>query len=76
MTKLEKMARQLNDNFRDCLTAAIGEKFSITTVTEYNFFADRLITKKVDESDFTPNQIQWISAFSDGYAAAKNQVVE
>ncbi len=76
MTKIEKMHRKLNDNFRDHLKDAVLKKYSVEIITEYVFLAERLITKKVDGSEFTPAQIQWIAAFSNGYEAAMSQVYE
>lgn len=75
-TKIEKMQRRLNDEFRDDLAAAMLAKFKIETVTEFNFFAGRLFTKRKDEADFTPEQMAFAEAFEAGYQAAREKVRE
>ena len=74
MRKLEKMARQLNDDFRNHLAREYKTKFGHEIKTEYLFLADRLSTTRVDGDDFTPEQHAWISAFESGYGSALSAV--
>lgn len=73
-TKLEKMARTLNDDFREKLAEAVKEKFGIEVKTESNIFDMRLITSRVDGEQFTTEQHEWIGAFSEGYRVALSMV--
>jgi hypothetical protein len=73
-TKLEKMARTMNDDFREKLAEAVKEKFGIEVKTEFNIFDMRLITSRVDGEQFTAEQHEWIGAFSEGYTVALSMV--
>jgi hypothetical protein len=66
----------LNENFRTALPEAFKKTFGEEVVTVYNFFDDRLQTKKVDETDFTKEQLDFICAYEAGYSNAKNLVWE
>jgi hypothetical protein len=74
MTKMEKLVRRLNDEFRDHLAEAFLTKFGERVQSEWvGFFSPdggRLVTTRVDARDFTPEQLDWIAAYSDGYAKA------
>jgi len=71
MRKLQQMARTLNDEFRNHLAAAMAEKFDgLEVQTTYAFLADRLVTTRVDGEDFTPEQMAWMEAWSEGYGKA------
>lgn len=75
MTKLEKMARKLNDDFRDILIAEMREKFGIEVENYFDILGSmRLITTRVDEKAFTPKQLAHLRAFSDGYGKAMDIV--
>lgn len=75
-TIIEKCHRKLNDSFADKLNAAFLAKFSRELTTSFNIFSMRLVSFPTDEMDFTPEQLLWVNAYSDGYQAAKNQVWE
>ncbi|AYD44787.1 hypothetical protein [Yersinia rochesterensis] len=75
-TKIEKLHRKLNDSFSDKLNAAFLDKFSRELTTSFNILSMRLVSFPSDGMDFTPEQLNWVCAYSDGYSAAKNQVWE
>lgn len=71
MRKLDKLALAMNDDFRDYLSKAFAERWpSVDIKHEWSFFADRLVTTRVDGEDFTPEQHAFIAAWSDGYGCA------
>ncbi len=74
LTKLAKMAKQLNEQFREILPAAFEKKFNRKVTTSWNLFEMSLVTRAEDEQDFTPEQLAFIQTFSDGYEAAMVQV--
>lgn len=74
MRKIEKVAQLLNDDFRDHLRARMLDKFGITVKTEYAFLADRLITTREYGADFTPEELTYLEAWSDGYGKALDLV--
>lgn len=69
-TKLEKLADKLNEEFRSLLPAEMLKRFNIETETYFNIFAMELITTRKDGTDFTPEQMQYLAGYSEGYAAA------
>lgn len=76
-TKLEKLARSLNDEYREKLKAAVKEKYGIEITTSMaGFFSDnpRLVSHRDDGKDFTREQADYVLAFEAGYVAAMNQV--
>ncbi len=75
MRKIEKIRMQINDSFRDHLKAAMKEK-GVDVVTEYSFIAMNLVTRTVDGRNMTPEQMEFMKGFSDGYAAAMVQVTD
>jgi hypothetical protein len=75
MRKLQEMASTLNEEFRDHLADAMREKFDgLEVETTANIFAMRLVTRRVDGEDFTPEQIAWLEAWSEGYGKALDRV--
>ena len=71
MTKTEKLARTLNDDFRDHLSDVMREKFDIEVESSFDFLGSmRLITTRVDGKEFTPEQDSWLEAWSEGYGKA------
>lgn len=74
MKKLEKMLRELNDSFSDELHRDFKKKFSIEIETHFNLMCLNMITKRVDEEDFTVEQKEFISAYETGYMSAMNVV--
>jgi hypothetical protein len=73
MTKIEKIHRRMNDSFRDHLREAMTVK-GVAVESEWNFMIDALVTKTVDGKDMTPEQMEYLKGFSDGYAKAMSQV--
>lgn len=73
-TKPDRAYIRLNDRFRDVLTEAVRAKFGIEVEHEYAFLAGRLITTRTDGADFTPEQLAFIGAYSDGYTAAMQEL--
>ena len=75
MTKLEKMARRLNDDFREILVEEMREACGIEVENYFDIFgAMRLVTTRTDGEDFTPEQLAHLKAFSDGYCKAMDLV--
>ncbi|MBA3773853.1 MAG: hypothetical protein H0X13_15585 [Ramlibacter sp.] len=73
-TKLEKCAFRLNDDFSAALGAAFKEKFSRELETNFNIFSMTLISEPADGEPFTPEQKEWVGAYSDGYEQALEAV--
>jgi hypothetical protein len=73
-SKVQKIYKQLNSDFRDVLAEKVKEKYGIEITTEWAFLADRLITTKKDGTDFTKEQLAFIAAYSDGYGDAMGRV--
>jgi hypothetical protein len=73
MTKIEKIHRKMNDDFRNHLKDAMAEK-GVAVESEWNFIIGNLVTKTVDGKDMTPEQMEYLKGFSDGYAKAMSQV--
>lgn len=73
-TKLGRMARTLNDDFRDHLAKAMREKFGLEVETLFSIVAGALVTTRADGEDFTPEQMAWMQAWSDGYGVALDLV--
>lgn len=74
MTKLEKMARQLNDNYTAALRGSFEKRFNVELETSYNFISGSYTTTRLDGVDFTLEQHNWIAAFEAGYLGAMVQV--
>jgi L-cystine uptake protein TcyP (sodium:dicarboxylate symporter family) len=70
ITKLEQCANVVNNAFSEKLNAAFKAKFGIALTTGANLFSMTLVSQREDDEDFTPEQRDWIAAYSDGYAAA------
>ena len=72
MTIAEKIYKKVNESFGDHLDDAMAKK-GVEVKTEYNFITGHLITKTVDGSDMTPEQMEYLKGFSDGYYEAMKQ---
>ena len=72
----EKINRALDEGFSDALAVAFLAQFGIPVETEWNIFAMRKVTTRIDGKDFLPEQHGWIGAFESGYLAAKSIVKE
>ena len=75
VTKREKIYQLLNHEFCDLLIFAMRNKFSIEVENNYNIMAMALVTTRSDEQDFTPEQYEWMSAYSEGFSAAMEVVL-
>ena len=74
-TKLDRMRRTLNDEFRDHLAAAMREKFAVEVETYFDLLGSmRMVTTRADGEPFTPEQHAWLGAWSEGYGCAMEQV--
>lgn len=77
-SKLEKMAKQMNENFRILLAEKFKEKFELDIGTTFNVFTLTLVSRREDGQDFTLEQAEFIKAFESGYVsgyvAATDQV--
>lgn len=77
MTKLQRCRNKLNDEFRDAIIDVMRKEFGIEVENMFDFFGSgRLITTRVDGEDFTPEQHQFLRAFSEGYGQAMSKVTE
>ena len=74
MTKVDKIQRKMNEDFRGLLASKINEKFGIKVETEWSLFTMRLMTTKKDGTKFTRKQLDFIGAYSVGYSDAMNLV--
>lgn len=74
MSKLEKMASKLNNDFRSICDTSMLKRFGVVTKTEFNIFDMQLRTSREDGKTFTSDQSQFLSGFSEGYAEAMNAV--
>jgi len=72
--KLEKMADELNEAFRDDLPAAMLEKYGMEVITTWNFISQGLVTVRRDGQDFTPDQMLFVEAYEAGYLKAMSRV--
>jgi hypothetical protein len=73
-TKLEKMARELNDEFRTDLKAVMAEKFDVEIETGFNFLSGTIYSVTVSGEPFTQEQLDFIKAYEEGYLAAMLRV--
>jgi hypothetical protein len=70
-TKIGRMHRRLNDEFRDELTDAVRGKFGLEVEHYFDLLGTgRLVTTRTDGEAFTPEQHAFIGAYSEGFAAA------
>jgi len=74
MTKLEKMAKQLNDTYTAALRGSFEKKFQIELETSYGFISGSYISTRLDGEDFTAEQATWLAAYEEGYLGCLNQV--
>lgn len=74
-TKLDKMRRELESEFRDALHAAFYEKYKANLSTQFNIFTMQLVSEREDCQDFTQEQHAFIAGWSDGYGKAVNMVM-
>jgi hypothetical protein len=76
MTKVEKLRTSINDAYEDAFDAAFGQRWGVKVTTRWNVIDGELVTERTDGEPLTDEQGNWLSAFSDGYAAAMGQVTE
>jgi hypothetical protein len=74
VTKLEKMARELNDNFSEKMNAAFLEKFGVALNTSFSLMSMSLVSSREDGQDMTPEQRSFAEGYSEGYATAMGMV--
>jgi hypothetical protein len=73
-TKLEKMAQQLDANFRNCLDVEFEKRFGIKLCTSWDFASWALVSNREDGQDLTKEQKDFTTGYSEGYLAAMLQV--
>mgnify|MGYP001598132268 CR=1 FL=1 len=75
MTKLERMHNRLNDDFPKVLAKAFWDKFDTPIETTFDIFGTmRMISRRMDGEEFTPDQFAWIEYYSQGYSDAMRMV--
>lgn len=74
-TKLEKMYRELRDDYRESFTAAFEEKFGVAIESHFSIFSMELSSVRVDGVDFTPEQHMFLAAYCAGYQKAQNAIL-
>lgn len=74
MTKIDKLARVANEEYRDLFDEAFHAKFGICVKTTYNFVGGNLITVRGDGKKLTKEHEAWGKAYSDGAAAILNLI--
>jgi hypothetical protein len=71
MTKMQTCARAVNDGFAPRLDAAFQERFGLELKTRFDLLGTmRYVSERADENPLTPEQHQWVSAYSAGYLEA------
>ncbi len=73
-TKLQNMANELNEDFRNKIIDFMLAKFDIEVENNFDIFSMRLITERVDGKKFTKIQHDLLMAFSEGYGQAMDLV--
>lgn len=76
MTKIEKCNRRVNENFRANLHSAFKAKFNLQLETTFSLGTMALVSYLPDDAQITPEQRDFIAAYSDGYCAAMLQISE
>ena len=74
MKKLEKMGKELNDNYFKSLADAIYDEMGIRVESNWDIVIMRMVTTRVSGKAMTQRHHNFISAFEKGYVSAKNQV--
>jgi hypothetical protein len=71
MKKLDRVLLILNEQFREKLKTKMAEKFGIEVFSFFDIFGSmNLVTRRVDEQDFTKEQADFMAAFEAGFLAA------
>lgn len=70
----KKIREHINLGFTDALAAAFRGKFELELESSYNIFAMALVSRRVDEKDFTPEQAAFVSAYEAGYTDAMQRL--
>ena len=70
MTKIEKLAKKLNEDFRDILAAEFAEEFDVELESWWNIVKNRMISSRKDGKAFTRKQLDYIQAFESGFTRA------
>jgi len=76
VTKIEKMRRTLNENFRELLNTAFKKEFNLDLTTTWNFIGMHLESYLTNGEDLNEEQSIWIQTYSAGYRDAMVQVEE
>lgn len=76
MRKLEKMAKELLEFYREDMSAEMKKRFEIKVETMYDIFVGRLVTTRADNKDFTVEQMAFMKGFEEGYLSAYHHVVD
>jgi hypothetical protein len=58
-------------DYSEACDSAFEEQFGIKSDTHYNLVTMRRITTRVDEAQFTPEQIAFLRGFESGFLAAQ-----
>ena len=74
MTKVQKVAKHLNEVYPERFALAFGARFDVAVSSSFNIFAMSLVSRRNDGKDFTAEQKAWSEAFSAGFADAMEQV--
>lgn len=71
----KKVYDHINSGFTDALKAAFINQFpGVEIESSFNIFAMAMVSNRVDEQDFTPEQALFIRAFEAGYTAAMERL--
>ena len=71
-TKVGRLATDINDGFKERLGDAMREEFDgLEIETYYDLFGSMAhVSRRVDGSDFTPEQMAFLKGWSEGYGIA------
>lgn len=70
MTKLQKIAKAVNDRYTDALAEEFSTEYGIEIVTEYNIFIMSHVSARKDGKRLTKSQQRFIHGFCVGYQKA------
>lgn len=74
MSKLSKMARELNDSYPAEFPPAFLAKFGVKATIGFNICEMALVSHREDGEPFTAEQVMYCAGYSDGYARAMGLV--
>ena len=72
MTKIQKLARKLNEDFRDLLAFEMVQRFGVEIETLFNIVSDtgNIVSTRKDGRSFTRAQHEFMQAFEAGFTSA------